>query len=61
MLLLACYFANFSSQLKSNTKHISIKGFQDLANQDVIDYGTVKGGSTMNFFKANFLLCLLIY
>lgn len=26
--------------------------FEDLANQDVIDYGTVESGSTMMFFKA---------
>lgn len=51
VLLLACYFANFNSMLHSNSKHISIKSFEDLANQDVIDYGTVEAGSTMFFFK----------
>lgn len=52
VLLLACYFANFHSVLHSKTKHISITSFEDLANQDKIDYGTVKSGSTMLFFKA---------
>lgn len=53
VLLLACYFANLNSTLHSakSNKHISIKSFEDLANQDVIDYGTVEGGSTMFFFK----------
>jgi len=51
VLLLACYFANFNSMLHSNNKHVSIKSFEDLANQDVIDYGTVEAGSTMLFFK----------
>uniref|UniRef100_A0A0F8C4Y3 Glutamate receptor n=1 Tax=Larimichthys crocea TaxID=215358 RepID=A0A0F8C4Y3_LARCR len=51
VLLLACYFSNFSSTLHSNNKHVSIKSFEDLANQDLIDYGTVEGGSTMTFFK----------
>lgn len=51
VLLLACYFGNFSSLMHSNNKHISIKGFEDLANQDVLDYGTVEAGSTMMFFK----------
>ncbi|XP_053172824.1 probable glutamate receptor [Scomber japonicus] len=51
ILLLACYFANFNSILHSNSKHVSIKSFEDLANQDVIDYGTVEAGSTMHFFK----------
>ncbi|XP_029995736.1 glutamate receptor U1 [Sphaeramia orbicularis] len=51
VLLLACYFANFNSVLQSNSKHLSIKSFEDLANQDVINYGTVDSGSTMFFFK----------
>ncbi|XP_029292560.1 probable glutamate receptor [Cottoperca gobio] len=51
VLLLASYFGNFNSKLHSNNKHFSIQSFEDLANQNVIDYGTVKDGSTMNFFK----------
>ncbi|XP_042338697.1 probable glutamate receptor, partial [Plectropomus leopardus] len=37
--------------LHSNHKHVSIESFEDLANQDVIDYGTLEAGSTMLFFK----------
>ncbi|MEY6259407.1 hypothetical protein WJF03_23135, partial [Salmonella enterica subsp. enterica serovar Corvallis] len=51
VLLLACYFANFNSVLNSKSKHISITSFEELANQDVIDYGTIENGSTMLFFK----------
>ncbi|XP_073325617.1 probable glutamate receptor [Pagrus major] len=51
ILLLACYFGNFNSVLHSNNKHISIMSFEDLANQDLIDYGTLESGSTMMFFK----------
>lgn len=51
VLLLACYFGNLNSMLNSSSKQVSIKTFEDLANQDVIDYGTVDGGSTMLFFK----------
>ncbi|KAM6928646.1 glutamate receptor U1 [Lycodopsis pacificus] len=51
VLLLACYFGNFNSMLHSDNKHVSIKTFEDLANQDVMDYGTVEAGSTMSFFK----------
>ncbi|XP_026187952.1 probable glutamate receptor [Mastacembelus armatus] len=51
VMLLACYFGNFSSMFNSNNKHVSIKSFEDLANQDVIDYGTFNAGSTMLFFK----------
>lgn len=35
----------------SSNKQMSIQTFEDLANQDVIDYGTVKSGATMMFFK----------
>lgn len=52
VLLLACYFGNLNSTLHSNSKHVSIKTFEDLANQDVVDYGTVEAGSTVTFFKA---------
>uniref|UniRef100_A0A096M0P9 Glutamate receptor n=1 Tax=Poecilia formosa TaxID=48698 RepID=A0A096M0P9_POEFO len=51
VLLLACYFVNFNSVLHNKSKHASITSFEDLANQDVIDYGTVENGSTMLFFK----------
>lgn len=51
IMLLACYFGNFNSILHSEQNHASIKTFEDLANQDVIEYGTMEGGSTMAFFK----------
>lgn len=51
IVLLACYFGNFNSMLHSNSKHVSMNSFEDLANQDVIEYGTVEAGSTMHFFK----------
>lgn len=51
VLLLACYFGNMHSMMHSDQNHVSIKSFEDLANQDVIEYGTVDGGSTKAFFK----------
>uniref|UniRef100_A0A4W5PUD8 Glutamate receptor n=1 Tax=Hucho hucho TaxID=62062 RepID=A0A4W5PUD8_9TELE len=51
VVLLACYFSNFNAMLRSDSKHVSVNNFEDLAKQDVIDYGTVEGGSTFNFFK----------
>ncbi|KAM9343426.1 glutamate receptor U1 [Pholidichthys leucotaenia] len=51
VLLLACYLGNLHVALHSSTKHSAIESFEDLANQDVIDYGTVESGSTMFFFK----------
>lgn len=51
LILLACYFSNFNSMFHANNKHMSINTFEDLANQNVIDYGTLENGSTMMFFK----------
>lgn len=51
ILLLACYFSSLSSMMYSSNNQMSIQSFEDLANQDVIDYGTSKSGSTMMFFK----------
>lgn len=51
ILLLACYFGSFSLMMHSRNREKSIQSFEDLANQDVIDYGTVEFGSTMMFFK----------
>ncbi|KAK6308526.1 hypothetical protein J4Q44_G00217970 [Coregonus suidteri] len=51
VVLLACYFSNFNAMLRSDSKHVSVNNFEELAKQDVIDYGTVEGGSTFNFFK----------
>lgn len=51
VVLLAFYFSNFNAMLRSDSKHVSVNNFEELAKQDVIDYGTVEGGSTFNFFK----------
>jgi hypothetical protein len=56
VVLLACYFSNFNTMLRSDTKHVSVMNFDELARQDVIDYGTVEGGSTFNFFKVRVAL-----
>lgn len=37
--------------MHSRNREKSIQSFEDLANQDVIDYATVEFGSTMMFFK----------
>ncbi|XP_007237596.2 probable glutamate receptor isoform X1 [Astyanax mexicanus] len=51
VVLLACYFSNLSSNQSSDSSHLMIKGFEDLANQDIIEYGTLAGSSTLAFFK----------
>ncbi|XP_028308243.1 probable glutamate receptor [Gouania willdenowi] len=52
LLLLASYFGNLHTTQHSNS-HGFITSFEDLAKQDVIDYGTIDGGSTMSFFKTS--------
>ncbi|XP_030639394.1 probable glutamate receptor [Chanos chanos] len=49
--LLACYLANLNSWMQSDNKQRSLTSFEDLANQDIIEYGTVKGGSSQAFFQ----------
>ncbi|XP_076863365.1 putative glutamate receptor [Brachyhypopomus gauderio] len=51
VVLLACYFSNLSSKQSSESSHLTIKGFEDLANQNIIEYGTLAGSSTLAFFK----------
>ncbi|KAM9474788.1 putative glutamate receptor [Clarias gariepinus] len=51
LVVLACYFANLSSWLQMDNKQLSIQSFEDLAHQNVIDYGTIKGSSSQAFFK----------
>ncbi|XP_056319079.1 probable glutamate receptor [Danio aesculapii] len=51
LVLLACYFANLSLWLHSDNQQLSIKTFEDLANQNVIEYGTIKDSSSFSFFK----------
>lgn len=51
IVLLVCYFGSFSLMMLSRNREKSIQSFEDLANQDVIDYGTVEFGSTSKFFQ----------
>ncbi|KAI7789939.1 probable glutamate receptor [Triplophysa rosa] len=51
LVLLASFFASLSSWLHSDSQELSIKSFEDLANQNVVEYGTIKDSSSMSFFK----------
>ena len=50
-LLLLSYTANLVSSLTVENIVLPIKNVEDLANQNVIQFGTLNGGSTMSFFK----------
>uniref|UniRef100_A0A674EJ78 Glutamate receptor n=1 Tax=Salmo trutta TaxID=8032 RepID=A0A674EJ78_SALTR len=51
LVLLACYFSNLSTSQGSDSNQLMVKGFEDLANQQGIEYGTLSGSSTLAFFK----------
>lgn len=51
VVVLACYFSSLSSSQGSDSAPLMIKGFDDLANQEVMEYGTLAGSSTLAFFK----------
>lgn len=51
VVVLACYFSSLSSSQGSDSAPLAIKGFDDLANQEVMEYGTLAGSSTLAFFK----------
>ncbi|XP_029008112.1 glutamate receptor U1 [Betta splendens] len=51
LVLLASYFSNLSSSKISESSHLMVKGFEDLASQDTIEYGCLAGSSTLAFFK----------
>lgn len=53
IVLLATYFSRVSAWLKSDQNHLSIQSFEDLAKQDLIEYGTLDGGSSLAFFKTS--------
>lgn len=51
MVILACYFSNLSLSKSPESTQLSVKGFEDLANQNVIEYGCLSASSTLAFFK----------
>ncbi|XP_053724493.1 probable glutamate receptor isoform X1 [Synchiropus splendidus] len=51
IFLLACYFSNLRSSKSLESSQLLVKGFEDLANQDMIEYGCLTGSSTLAFFK----------
>nr|XP_029528059.1 glutamate receptor U1-like [Oncorhynchus nerka]XP_029528068.1 glutamate receptor U1-like [Oncorhynchus nerka] len=51
LVFLACYFSNLSTSQGSDSNQLMVKGFEDLANQQGIEYGTLSGSSTLAFFK----------
>uniref|UniRef100_A0A0K0CX59 PBPe domain-containing protein n=1 Tax=Angiostrongylus cantonensis TaxID=6313 RepID=A0A0K0CX59_ANGCA len=51
LVIISAYTANLAAVLTVSRPFIPIKNIDDLANQSAISYGTIKGGSTMQFFQ----------
>ncbi len=51
LVIVSAYTANLAAVLTVDRRYIPIKSMEDLANQSVISYGGISGGSTMQFFK----------
>ncbi|KAI1700129.1 ligated ion channel l-glutamate- and glycine-binding site domain-containing protein [Ditylenchus destructor] len=51
LVLVSAYTANLAAVLTVSRPHIPIRSLDDLANQSDILYGTIRDGSTMQFFQ----------
>ncbi|CAI4225801.1 unnamed protein product [Auanema sp. JU1783] len=51
LVIISAYTANLAAVLTVSRPFIPIKNLDDLANQSTISYGTITGGSTMQFFQ----------
>ncbi|KAI6219195.1 hypothetical protein M3Y99_01669700 [Aphelenchoides fujianensis] len=51
LVVVSAYTANLAAVLTVSKPHIPIRSLDSLANQSSILYGTIKGGSTMQFFQ----------
>lgn len=51
LVIISAYTANLAAVLTVSRPFIPIRNLDDLANQSTISYGTIQGGSTMQFFQ----------
>ncbi|KAM6434858.1 putative glutamate receptor isoform 1-T3 [Liasis olivaceus] len=51
IVVLAAYIAGFSFILESASQHLSIESFEDLVKQRQLEFGTMEGSSTFQYFK----------
>jgi hypothetical protein len=58
IILISSYTANLAAFLTTQRMKSPIESADDLSRQTEIKYGALKGGSTMQFFKVNYLFVL---
>ncbi|XP_063173530.1 probable glutamate receptor [Candoia aspera] len=51
IVVLAAYIAGFNFVLESASHHLSIESFEDLVKQRHLEFGTMEGSSTLQYFK----------
>ncbi|KAK9392088.1 putative glutamate receptor [Crotalus adamanteus] len=51
IVVLAAYIASFSFVLESDSDHLFIQNFEDLVKQRQLEFGTMEGSSTLQYFK----------
>ena len=56
LILISSYTANLAAFLTVERMVTPINSAEDLARQTQIEYGTIISGTTLDFFKVNFLL-----
>ena len=61
MILISSYTANLAAFLTVERMLTPIESADDLAAQTEIQYGTLRSGSTLGFFKVDFLGIIFIF
>lgn len=61
MIVCQTYIAQLSASMTTALESESIKSVEDLAAQNKILYGAIKGGSTVDFFKVNIHFLYFFY
>ena len=60
LIIISSYTANLAAFLTVERMNTPIESAEDLAKQTEIKYGTVEGGSTLEFFKVNLFVFAII-
>ena len=61
LILISSYTANLAAFLTVERMVTPINSAEDLARQTQVEYGTISSGTTLDFFKVNFLFLTLLF
>jgi len=60
LILISSYTANLAAFLTVERMVTPINSAEDLARQTQVEYGTISSGTTLDFFKVNYLFLKVI-